>query len=142
MRHPIPSITFFQNMPTSRFIDKEGVCGEPLDNCNGHSSSPSFKVGGVSIVLIMIILYCMRHPFEMVQHKERKSTDLDVYFPPKEWFFFPRSNWGRYYFSRDMCLRRDIIQGNDAVSKKVLDKQPTCRLSSHPIPGGFPRAFL
>ena len=75
MRHPIPSKTFLQNMPTSRFIDKEGLCGGPLDNCNGDSSSPSFKVGGVSIVLIMIILYCMRHPFEMEQNKERKSMD-------------------------------------------------------------------
>ena len=71
-------------MPTSRFIDKEGLYGGPLDNCNGDSSSPCFKVGGVSIVLIMIILYCMRHPFEMEQNKERKSMDSDVYFPPKE----------------------------------------------------------
>ena len=41
----------------------------------------AFKLGGVSIVLIMIILYCMRHPFEMVQNKERKSMDSDVYLP-------------------------------------------------------------
>ena len=71
-------------MPTSRFFEKEGLCGGPLDNCNGDSSSPSFKVGEVSIVLIMIILYCTRHPFEMEQNKERKSMDSYVYFPPKE----------------------------------------------------------
>ena len=75
-------------MPTSSFIDKGGLYGEPLDNCNGDSSSPSFKVGEVSIVLIMIILYCMRHPSEMVQNKERKSMDSDIYFPPKEIFSF------------------------------------------------------
>ena len=78
MRHSIRSKTFCQNMPTSRFIDKERLCGGPLDNCNGDSSSPTFKVGGVSIVLILIILYCMKHPFEMEQNKERKSIDLDV----------------------------------------------------------------
>ncbi|KAL1181264.1 hypothetical protein V6Z11_A02G037100 [Gossypium hirsutum] len=98
------------NMPASSFVENEGLCGRPLQDCNGDSSSPSALhvnkdtrgrmitiisgvVGGVSIVLIIILIYQIRRPPETVapsQEKEISSSSpvSDIYFHPKEGFTF------------------------------------------------------
>ncbi|RVW13597.1 putative leucine-rich repeat receptor-like protein kinase [Vitis vinifera] len=108
---PLPSIPLFQNMVSSSFIGNEGLCGGRLSNCNGTPSfssvPPSLEsvdaprgkiitvvaavVGGISLILIVIILYFMRRPVEVVaslQDKEIPSSVSDIYFPPKEGFTF------------------------------------------------------
>jgi hypothetical protein len=102
----IPQVSLFLNMSISSYIGNEGLCGGPLRACGGDSvpslesaDSPRGKiitiiaaaVGGVSLILIVIILYFMRRPAETVpslQDKEIQSADSDIYFPPKEWFTF------------------------------------------------------
>ncbi|KAK3021141.1 hypothetical protein RJ639_045914 [Escallonia herrerae] len=109
---PLPSVPLFQNMSTNSFIRNNGLCGGLLGACNGISSSdpvpPSLKsadaprgkiimvvaavVGGISLVLILVILYLMkRRPVETVsslQDSEICSPVSDIYFPPKEGLTF------------------------------------------------------
>uniref|UniRef100_A0A5B6ZPS8 Protein kinase domain-containing protein n=1 Tax=Davidia involucrata TaxID=16924 RepID=A0A5B6ZPS8_DAVIN len=107
----LPSISLFQNMAISSFIGNKGLCGGPLGYCSGTSSfnsvPPSLKgvdarrgkiitavsaaVGGVSLILIVVIIYFMRRPVEVVaslQDNEISSPVSDIYFPPKEGFTF------------------------------------------------------
>ncbi|MCD7466148.1 hypothetical protein HAX54_002563 [Datura stramonium] len=108
---PLPDIQLFRNMDVSSFIGNKGLCGGPLGGCNASPAydvnpprvksedSPRAKIvtvvagviGGVSLVLIVVILYYMkRHPVEMVatQDKDTASSDPDIYFRPKEGFTF------------------------------------------------------
>ncbi|KAK3197891.1 hypothetical protein Dsin_021306 [Dipteronia sinensis] len=98
-------------MDVSSFFGNSGLCGKPLRDCNqGTSSLPPLPgtnksstrlgkivaivaaaIGGVSLVLIVVILYFMRRPIEIVaplQDKPLSSTVSDIYFPPKEGFTF------------------------------------------------------
>ncbi|KHF98929.1 hypothetical protein F383_16784 [Gossypium arboreum] len=105
---PLPAIPLFQNMPASSFIENKGLCGTPLQSCTGDSSSPSMlpakkdtrgriittvscAVGGVSLILIVILIYQMRRPRKSVpssNEKETPSPAQDIYFHPKEGFTF------------------------------------------------------
>ncbi|PSS24026.1 Leucine-rich repeat receptor-like protein kinase [Actinidia chinensis var. chinensis] len=97
-------------MAVSSFIGNDGLCGGTLGDCNGNSSlnsiPPSLKglsaprgriitivaatVGGVSLILIVVIIYFMRRPVEVVAsvQEEIPSPVSDIYFPPKEGFTF------------------------------------------------------
>ncbi|KAE9450642.1 hypothetical protein C3L33_17457, partial [Rhododendron williamsianum] len=106
---PLPTVALFQNMAMSSFIGNKGLCGGPFGNCNGNSSFNSIPpskglgaprgeiipivavaVGGVSLILITVILYHMRRPVEVVasSQEEISSPVSDIYFPPKEGFTF------------------------------------------------------
>ncbi|XP_022860131.1 probable leucine-rich repeat receptor-like protein kinase At2g33170, partial [Olea europaea var. sylvestris] len=110
---PLPSVQLFQTMSISSFIGNKGLCGGLLGNCSGSTSfdtipprvrrsdAPQGKViilvaaviGGVSLVLIVVILYLMkRHPVEMAASLQEEngtsSPDSDIYFRPKEGFTF------------------------------------------------------
>ena len=106
---PLPYIPLFQNMAIDSFIGNKGLCGGPLSDCSGNSYSPfpslernnaprskiitviAAAIGGISLILIVIILYFMRRPAETVpslQDNEIPSSDSDIYFPPKEGFTF------------------------------------------------------
>ncbi|KAK0608064.1 hypothetical protein LWI29_025007 [Acer saccharum] len=107
---PLPPIPLFQNMAISSFIGNNGLSGGPLGNCDENpsfGSIPPLKcvttslgriittvaaaVGGVSLILIIIILYLIIRPFKMVmslQDNEISSPDLYVYFLPNEGFTF------------------------------------------------------
>ncbi|XP_059291339.1 probable leucine-rich repeat receptor-like protein kinase At2g33170 [Lycium ferocissimum] len=109
---PLPDIPLFRNMNISSFIGNKGLCGGPLGGCNAppaydpnnppgvkNADSPRGKIvtvvagviGGVSLVLIAVILFYMkRHPVERVatEDKDVSSSDPDIYFRPKEGFSF------------------------------------------------------
>ncbi|KAL0366790.1 UNVERIFIED_CONTAM: putative leucine-rich repeat receptor-like protein kinase [Sesamum radiatum] len=109
---PLPSVQLFQNMSISSFMGNKGLCGGPLGNCTGSTPFDTFPspvgsmdaprgkiitivaavIGGVSLVLIAVILYVMKcHPVDMVASspdKDISSLDSDIYFPPKEGFTF------------------------------------------------------
>ncbi|CAI9771196.1 unnamed protein product [Fraxinus pennsylvanica] len=109
---PLPSVQLFQNMSISSFIGNKGLCGGPLGNCSGSTpfdKIPSVRssdasqgkvitvvaavIGGVSLVLIVAILYVMkRHPVEMAvslqEDNDISSPGSDIYFHPKEGFTF------------------------------------------------------
>ncbi|KAI8537865.1 hypothetical protein RHMOL_Rhmol09G0057300 [Rhododendron molle] len=106
---PLPTVALFQNMAMSRFIGNKGLCGGPFGDCNGNSSFNSIPplkglgatqgeiipivavaVGGVSLILITVILYYMRRPVEVLasSQEEISSPVSDIYFPPKEGFSF------------------------------------------------------
>ncbi|KAK8541738.1 hypothetical protein V6N12_014365 [Hibiscus sabdariffa] len=73
---PLPTIPLFQNMPMSSFIENKGLCG---------------VAGGVSLILIVILIYQMRRPRESVasvKEKEMPPPASDIYFHPKEGFTF------------------------------------------------------
>ncbi|KAM1380710.1 hypothetical protein ACFX2I_022404 [Malus domestica] len=106
----LPSTPLFQNMEISSFIGNKGLCGGSLGGCNVNSSPqsvPSLEsgvthrskivtviaaaVGGVSLILIAVILYFMRRPGQRVpslQYKDALSPDTDMYLPAKEGFTF------------------------------------------------------
>ena len=107
----IPSIPLFQTMDPSSFIGNKGLCGQPLaKTCNdtsGFNSVPpqtnaessqgkiitviAATVGGISLVLIVVILIYMQRPVETVASVEENGADSsvsDIYFPPKEGFNF------------------------------------------------------
>ncbi|XP_050130348.1 probable leucine-rich repeat receptor-like protein kinase At2g33170 [Malus sylvestris] len=106
----LPSTPLFQNMDISSFIGNKGLCGGSLGGCNVNSSPqsvPSLEsgvthrskivtviaaaVGGVSLILIAVILYFMRRPGQRVpflQYKDALSPDTDMYLPAKEGFTF------------------------------------------------------
>ncbi|KAF5738525.1 leucine-rich repeat receptor-like protein kinase [Tripterygium wilfordii] len=93
-------------MAVSSFIGNKGLCGGPLGDCSANPSSSSVPplegvgaprgriityvaaaIGGVSLILIAILLYFMRRPTETVialQDKEISSSESDIYFPPKD----------------------------------------------------------
>jgi hypothetical protein len=108
---PIPSTKIFESMALSSFVGGNiGLCGTPLIDCNSISASRSIPpgkdvdspraklvmiiaatVGGVSLILILVILYLMRQPREAVDSfadTETQSPDSDIYFPPKDGFTF------------------------------------------------------
>jgi serine/threonine protein kinase len=95
---------------SSFFGGNIGLFGTPLIDCNSISASRSIPpgkdvdsprakivmiiaatVGGVSLILILVILYLMRQPREAVDSfadTETQSPDSDIYFPPKDGFTF------------------------------------------------------
>jgi hypothetical protein len=105
----LPSGSLFQNMAISSFIGNKGLCGGPLGYCSGDTSSGSVPqknmdaprgriitivaavVGGVSLILIIVILYFMRHPTataSSVHDKENPSPESNIYFPLKDGITF------------------------------------------------------
>ncbi|KAB2629928.1 leucine-rich repeat receptor-like protein kinase [Pyrus ussuriensis x Pyrus communis] len=82
---PIPHLPFFQNMNVDSFVGNKGLCGGPLGDCATLPSSPSFTpdmakkrphlgkiiaiiaaaIGGVSLILIAILVYVMRRPMSV-----------------------------------------------------------------------------
>ncbi|CAA0818248.1 Probable leucine-rich repeat receptor-like protein kinase [Striga hermonthica] len=101
---PLSSAQLFQSMSRSSFTGNIGLCGGTLGNCTCLSSIPwelkkaelprrkiitvvSAVIGGVSLILIVVILHHMR-----TLHVDRYSKDMmlslesDIYFPPKEGF--------------------------------------------------------
>lgn len=125
---PLPPIPLFQNMAISSFIGNKGLCGGPLIGCSVNPSLhsvPSLEsggtrrgkivtviagaVGGVSLILIAIILYFMRHPGQTVpslQDKDTLSPDMDMYLPPKEGFTFPDIVGGTNNFHESYVIGR------------------------------------
>ncbi|EYU32615.1 hypothetical protein MIMGU_mgv1a000562mg [Erythranthe guttata] len=113
---PLPSVQLFQNMSIASFVGNKGLCGGQLGNCTGFGnpfntvpsslgSSEASRgkiitvvaavIGGVSLILIAVILYVMRcHPVDSVPPSSQEkdvnviSNDSDIYFPPKEGFTF------------------------------------------------------
>ncbi|KAK8682308.1 hypothetical protein V6N13_054700 [Hibiscus sabdariffa] len=105
----LPAIPLFQNMPASSFIENKGLCGRPLEDCNANPSFPSTPpenndtrgrmitvisgaIGGVSLILIIILIYQIRRPPDVVAslpEREISSPPVsDIYFHPKEGFTF------------------------------------------------------
>ncbi|PQQ21200.1 putative leucine-rich repeat receptor-like protein kinase [Prunus yedoensis var. nudiflora] len=107
---PIPRLPLFQNMPANSFFGNKGLCGGPLGDCGTPPSSLSFPqdmvkkssrlgkivaiisaaIGGVSLILIVVLIYVMRRPVDVasVQEKPCSSPVLDTYFSPKAGFTF------------------------------------------------------
>ncbi|MED6171153.1 hypothetical protein PIB30_038137 [Stylosanthes scabra] len=98
-------------MALSSFVGgNNNLCGTPLNGCNSDLSSRGFPpaktddsrrakivmivaatVGGVSLVLILVILYVMRRPGSYsgsLGDTESPCLDSDIYFPPKDGFTF------------------------------------------------------
>lgn len=97
-------------MEASSFLGNKGLCGQPLAACSENPSSHlappsknaqstqgklvtaiSAAIGGVSLILIVVILFYMRRPVDTVASLEENDDDSsvsDIYFPPKEGFTF------------------------------------------------------
>ncbi|KAJ6761636.1 LEUCINE-RICH REPEAT RECEPTOR-LIKE PROTEIN KINASE FAMILY PROTEIN-RELATED [Salix koriyanagi] len=108
---PLPSLPLFQKTSISSFLGNKGLCGGPLGNCNESpqlSSHPSDTngtsvrlgkivaiisavIGGISLILIIVIIHFMRRPVDMVaplQDIPPSSLVSDIYFSPKDGFTF------------------------------------------------------
>jgi hypothetical protein len=108
---PLPSLSLFQKTGIGSFFGNKGLCGGPFGNCNGSpsfSSNPSDAegrslrigkiiaiisavIGGISLILILVIVYFMRRPVDMVaplQDQSSSSPISDIYFSPKDEFTF------------------------------------------------------
>ncbi|CAB4285505.1 unnamed protein product [Prunus armeniaca] len=107
---PIPRLALFQNMPANSFFGNKGLCGGPLGDCGTPPSSLSFPqdmvkkssllgkivaiisaaIGGVSLILIVVLIYVMRRPVDVasLQEKPCSSPVLDTYFSSKAGFTF------------------------------------------------------
>lgn len=151
---PLPSIPLFQNMLTSSFVGNKGLCGGPLVTCGGQPSvtlfSPTVKepnaplgkivaiaaaaIGGVSLVLIVVILCFMRRPVETVaplQDKQLTASIEDMYFSPKEGFTFQdlveaTSNFDdSFVIGRGACgtVYRAVMQSGQRIAVKKLASQ-------------------
>ncbi|KAG6501797.1 hypothetical protein ZIOFF_041681 [Zingiber officinale] len=101
---PIPSIPLFRNMTLCSFIGNKDLCGKPLVGCglppSLSTSSPRTNtslgrtvtiiftaVGGISLVLVTIMVCILRRPIETISHfqdKQLRNTTSGTYMFPKE----------------------------------------------------------
>ncbi|XVF65038.1 hypothetical protein PTKIN_Ptkin09bG0214300 [Pterospermum kingtungense] len=130
------------------FLENKGLCGRPLQSCIGDPSSPSMLpvnkstrgriiiavagvVGGVSIIFIVILIYQMRRPPEIVEslpEKEIPSPAPDIYFHPKEGFTFQdlieaTNNFHEsYILGRGACgtVYRAVMHSGQTIAVKRL----------------------
>lgn len=128
---PLPSVLLFQSMDVISFVGNKGLCGGLLGDCNGKPSidsvPPSQKagvrerkivfgsavVGGVSLVLIVLIICIMRRqPVEKIsaiQDKDIPTPVSDIYFPQKEGFTFEDLVEATNNFDVVMLLERELL---------------------------------
>ncbi|KAF2305307.1 hypothetical protein GH714_003613 [Hevea brasiliensis] len=110
LKGPLPSLPLFLNTCNNCFLGNDGLCGGPFGKCSESPSSylasategknarlgkiiaiVAAFVGGVSLILVIMIIYFMRRPVETVaplQEKSFSSPVSDIYFSPKEGFTF------------------------------------------------------
>ena len=106
----IPPFKQIQKIDSSSFMGNKGLCGAPLKPCNGAPppllpqdkeenrnrlgkivAIISAAIGGVSLILIIVIIHFMTRPIDTVAPKQDKpfsSPVSDIYFSPKEGFSF------------------------------------------------------
>ncbi|TYI16425.1 hypothetical protein ES332_A08G253900v1 [Gossypium tomentosum] len=154
LKGPIPSLPRLNNMAISSFIENRGLCGGPLGGCNPPlSSSPrvpdtkdkqirlgklvaiiAATIGGVSLVLIAVIIYFMRRPVRTVatlQEKPPSTQVSDIYFSPKEGFTFQdlvaaTENFNEsFVVGRGACgtVYKAVLPSGQAVAVKKLASQ-------------------
>ncbi|CAI0436702.1 unnamed protein product [Linum tenue] len=126
---PVPPVPIFQNMDLTSFIGNKGLCGGPLGYCGGDPTSSTVVpplvnadrlrskiitlvaavVGGVSLILIVVILYFMRRPVETVpslQDDDVSISESDIYFRPKEGFTFQDLVEATHHFHESYAVGR------------------------------------
>ncbi|CAI0436704.1 unnamed protein product [Linum tenue] len=125
----LPEESIFQNMDLTSFIGNKGLCGGPLGYCGGDPTSSTVVpplvnadrlrskiitlvaavVGGVSLILIVVILYFMRRPVETVpslQDDDVSISESDIYFRPKEGFTFQDLVEATHHFHESYAVGR------------------------------------
>jgi hypothetical protein len=106
---PLPPVPLFDNMVVTSFIGNRGLCGGQLGKCGSESPSSSKSsnsvsrpmgkiiaivaavIGGISLILIAILLHHMRKPLETVaplQDKQILSAGSNIPVSAKDAYTF------------------------------------------------------
>jgi hypothetical protein len=106
---PLPPVPLFDNMVVTSFIGNKGLCGGQLGKCGSESPSSSQSsnsvsrpmgkiiaivaaiIGGISLVLIAILLHHMRKPLDTVaplQDKQILSAGSNIPVSAKDAYTF------------------------------------------------------
>ncbi|KAG0459240.1 hypothetical protein HPP92_022368 [Vanilla planifolia] len=136
---PIPSFSLLQNLTSSSFLGNEALCGEPLPSCHRFSTLSSSTdsrssgypigeivaiifaaIGGLSLVLIAVILFFLRLPVEAVaplHDTQFSSAESGFCILPKDGFKVNDLVTATNYFDEDFVIGRGA---SGTVYKAIL----------------------